>query len=200
MGGLSSSVPAAVNAAACYSRLVTVRHIVLVAAAILVAGLGVKLFYEVRASPTVEVPAEPGAQPVRDRGGAATERPRDRPVGTVKDRTGTETPAGSTPEAPRPKLGDLQQAMDESNKAYDRQDYDEAKELAQRILAEHPDNVRMRRVLVSTACMQGDQPEAQKHFDLLPMSGDARQVMRIRCKREGIVFTETGPAFQPKTP
>ena len=72
--------------------------------------------------------------------------------------------------------------------------------MAQRILAEDATNVRMRRVLVSTACMQGDQPEAQKQFDLLPMSGDARQVMRIRCKREGIELAETGPAFQPKTP
>ena len=108
------------------------------------------------------------------------------------------------PAAPaKPRVIDLEGSMAEANKAYDHQDYDEAKELANRVLADDPGNVRMRRILVSTACMQGDAPEAQKQFDLLPTSGDARHVMRVRCKREGIVFTEsaTGPAFQPpRTP
>jgi len=169
---------------------------VLAAAAVLVIGLGVKLFYEVRANPTVE-PAgpSPGAPSTEPRK-TTTTTPRPNPTNPAK---ADDAPAAPTPQTP----AQMEEAMSEANKAYDRQDYDEAKELANRLLAQDPNNVRMRRILVSTACMQGDPGEAQKHFDLLPTSGDARQVMRVRCKREGIVFTETatGAGFQPaRTP
>ena len=182
-------------------EVVTARHIALAAAAILVIGLGVKLFYEVRASPTIE-PAAPIVEPAAGRGerpalDTPTDQARDRLMGTVKDR-GTVSPPRSGGLAQR--LDEetdpatptrLDAAMTDANKAYDRQDYDEAKELATRLLATDPGNVRMRRILVSTACMQGDPTEAQKHYDLLPTDGDARQVMRIRCKRENIALQDT---------
>lgn len=170
----------------------------LAAAAVLVIGLGVKLFYEVRASPTIEPAAPAPGAPHAD-----SQLRKPAPTRATPDPVNPGSPATpETPPAPRTPA-QLEEAMSEANKAYDRQDYDEAKELANRLLAQDPNNVRMRRILVSTACMQGDPGEAQKHFDLLPTSGDARQVMRVRCKREGIVFTETatGPGFQPaRTP
>ena len=174
----------------------------LAAAAVLVIGLGVKLFYEVRANPTVE-PAGPAAP-------SADSRPRKTTTpwpgaGIRRDPEPTNpAKADDAPAAPAPQTpAQVEAAMKEASRAYDSQDYDEAKELANRLLAQDPNNVKMRRILVSAACMQGDPGEAQKHFDLLPTSGDARQVMRVRCKREGIVFTEaaTGAGFQPaRTP
>ncbi|HEY5935535.1 MAG TPA: tetratricopeptide repeat protein [Kofleriaceae bacterium] len=179
----------------------TVRHIVLAAAAVLVIGLGVKLFYEVRANPTVE-PAGPAA-PQPDSRPRKTEPPRPG-AGIRRDPEPTNPARADDAATPTPQTpAQVEEAMKEASQAYDRQDYDEAKELANRLLAQDPNNVKMRRILVSSACMQGDPGEAQKHFDLLPTSGDARQVMRVRCKREGIVFTETatGPGFQPaRTP
>ncbi|MEJ7599610.1 MAG: tetratricopeptide repeat protein [Kofleriaceae bacterium] len=125
---------------------------------------------------------------VKDRGTASPPRRDQGKTGDVAQRLDEETDPAPTTR--------MQAAMDEANRAYDRQDYDEAKELANRLLAKDPGNVRMRRVLVSTACMQGDPTEAQKHFDLLPADGDARQVMQIRCKRENIVLANPAPAVK----
>jgi len=188
------------------SNLVTLRHIVLAASAILVIGLGVKLFYEVRASPTTDTPAslESSGESHESRGPKTeTDLARDRMMGTVKDRGGIEPPPRKVGVmAPRERAIDeevdstepastrVDLSMTEANSAYDRGDFDDAKDMANRILAKQPDNVRMRRILVSAACMQGDPTEAQRQYDLLPTSGDARQVMQVRCKRAGITFVD----------
>jgi hypothetical protein len=78
--------------------------------------------------------------------------------------------------------------MAEANKAYDRADYDEAKQIAARVLAQEPTNVRMLRIVVSASCIEGDSVVAQAHYTRLP-AHDQEQ-MRVRCARYGIVFAD----------
>ena len=46
--------------------------------------------------------------------------------------------------------------MSEANKAYDRGDFDDARTIAMQVLAIDPTNVRMLRIMVSAACIDGD--------------------------------------------
>jgi hypothetical protein len=79
---------------------------------------------------------------------------------------------------------DLDSIMDEAIKAYDRADHVKARELANLALAKQPDNVRMLRLLVSIACLEGDAGEAQKHAKQLPVR-DLGQ-LKTRCERFGV--------------
>jgi hypothetical protein len=83
---------------------------------------------------------------------------------------------------------ELKERMDEVNSLYDRRDYEAAISTAREILAESPGNVRMLRVVVSSACMMGDGNTAQEFLAQLPRR-DQRQ-MRTRCNRFG---TELAP-------
>lgn len=200
--------------------VVTARHVVLAAAAILVVALGVKLFYEVNASPVVEAGVSPSGGSPSETGGDGhamrphpvaqndTDRARDVMMGTVKDKTGIPVPPQLERKGgPTGKLGSpdtegsdvdtstptrLDAAMTVANKAYDRGDYDEAKTIATKILDKQPTNTRMRRVLVSSACMEFDGAEAQKQYALLA-DKEAREVMRVRCERNGITLTDPPP-------
>jgi hypothetical protein len=114
------------------------------------------------------------------------------PIKAPPPPTNTETPTvtGSDPIAeelakPNPKLDSV---MAEANKAYDHGDFDEAKGIALKVLAKDPNNVRMLRIAVSAACIDGDSTEAQKHFASLP--GPDREAMKIRCGRYGVNFTD----------
>ncbi len=82
----------------------------------------------------------------------------------------------------------LDAVMAEANKAYDHGDFDEAKGIALKVLAKDPSNVRMLRIAVSAACIDGDSNEAQRHYTMLP--GPDREAMKIRCGRYGINFTD----------
>ena len=78
--------------------------------------------------------------------------------------------------------------MTEANKAYDRGDLDEARQLAQKILMRQPGNERMLRIMVSSSCMDGDAADAQKYYNQLPPHD--RVAMKTRCDRYGITFTD----------
>jgi hypothetical protein len=82
----------------------------------------------------------------------------------------------------------LDAVMDQANKAYDRQDYEDAKTIAGKILAKLPKNTRMLRIMVSASCMDGDNATAQKYYEQLPKPD--RLQMRARCDRNGVTFTE----------
>jgi hypothetical protein len=98
-------------------------------------------------------------------------------------------PAGSDdPERAQPKADAL---MSEANKAYDRGDIDEARNDAEKLLAQQPSNVRMLRIVVSVACLDGDQAAAQKSYDLLPAAD--RDQMKTRCARSGVTFSDSTP-------
>jgi hypothetical protein len=78
--------------------------------------------------------------------------------------------------------------MIEANKAYDRGDTDEAREIAKRIVDAEPGNIRMLRILVSTSCLDGDAAAAKQYYATLP-KGDQAQ-MQTRCARYGVNFTD----------
>jgi hypothetical protein len=78
--------------------------------------------------------------------------------------------------------------FDEANKLYDRREYEEARTLALSLLKEHPTSVRMRRIVVASSCIMGDQDVAQQHYSMLPERD--RGDMRIRCLPYGSSFQE----------
>ncbi len=83
---------------------------------------------------------------------------------------------------------ELREKMREANKAYDRQDYDEATKQALEILKTHPRNIRMLRVMVSSSCFMGEADTAKKYYAKLPKRDKAH--MRIRCSRMKIKLDE----------
>jgi hypothetical protein len=187
---------------------VAVRHAVLPIGAVVVLVAGVYLFVEVRAEPQippVEAPASPpisqverasrpspvvphGA-PVREPSPPVTEPPRSAvvtaapPVAAAAPSLGAG--AGSDGELAPSKLDGV---MTEANRAYDHNDYDEAKQIAARVLAQFPTNVRMLRIMVSASCIDGDAAVAQANFAKLPPADQDQ--MKIRCARYGIAFTD----------
>lgn|GEM_PF-1618601 len=82
----------------------------------------------------------------------------------------------------------LRKTMREANRAYDRQNYDEASKRALEILKEHPRNVRMLRVVVSSACFMGNEDQAREYYAKLPKRDKTH--MRIRCARMKIKLDE----------
>lgn len=78
----------------------------------------------------------------------------------------------------------LEERMDLANRRYNSRDYEGAIEQALSILAQHPDNVRMLRVIVSSSCLTGDEDMARKYYPKLPEK--AQRIMRVRCGRNDI--------------
>lgn len=75
----------------------------------------------------------------------------------------------------------------EANKLYDRGDFDGARSLAKKMLDRTPGNVRMLRVVVSSACIMGDADEAQRFAAQLPPQDHA--AMTARCAKYDIALT-----------
>ena len=173
-------------------------------AAVLVLGMGVYLFVEVRAEPAPPAPvmgraSRTSAPPVRTPQAAPADEPiaapRPAPPAPVHappqqaaPRGPTTTPTLVVSDEPPPVGAKLDAAMAEANRAYDRGDFDEAKAAASRLLASDPNNVRMLRVMVSASCFDGDAATAQTHYARLP-PGDQEQ-MKTRCARYGITFPD----------
>lgn len=107
--------------------------------------------------------------------GAATPEPSSTPPPSV--------PAEEKLEGPK-----LDAVMAEANRAYDKMDFDEARSIAQKVLKQYPDNTRMLRIMTSSFCIESDQSESQKYFNLLPAPD--REQMKTRCARYGVTFTD----------
>jgi hypothetical protein len=189
------------------------RYIALLVGALIVLGATVNLFREVRARPA-PVTAVGSASPTQRAEAPATP---EKPFTPPPPMTGAaRVPSVPTPPTPpartegSPSRGDvnpgladkvaaaadaanpkLDAAMAEANKAYDRFDYDEAKQLAQKVLARTPGNTRMLRILVSASCLSNDPQTAQTSYLLLPAGGPDRVAMKTRCQRDaGIELKE----------
>lgn len=80
----------------------------------------------------------------------------------------------------------LKQQMDNANSLYDKANYESAQAAALEILAEHPKNIRMLRIAVSTACIMAEFEKAEMYYERLP-TRDQRQMAR-RCKKYGVEF------------
>lgn len=191
----------------------TTRY-VLAAIAVLVLGFGVYLLLEVRAKPAEALasgvrtvaskdapppdePEPPPEEAAPPRARPKTTTPRRPPARKLANRLGFVRRTVSAPAAGAPdreqdgKPYRLDQIMDEANRAYDRMDLDEAREIAQRVLAKQPENVRMLRIMVSAACIEYEPEDAQKYFNLLPARDRAQ--MKTRCMRYGVTFTDPPP-------
>ena len=108
----------------------------------------------------------------------------DAPAHPVED-VEPPTTARIAPTGPNPKLDAI---MGEANRAYDQGDFEEAKQIAQKVLDRSPGNVRMLRIVVSSECIAGDSAEAQKYFAQLPVADRAQ--MRTRCDRYGVTLKD----------
>jgi len=187
---------------------VTFRHGVLSFAALAVLGLGIYLFVAVRATPELAAPQgapertvtpSPDHAPSRPEGTAnagRTTRARTsdrssklRDVTKPRDTTAAPAESPALPTSDGTELQRLDATMAEANKAYDRGDFDAAKEIALKVLAQEPRNVRMLRIMVSASCIEGDSVVAQKYYLDLPERDRAQ--MRTRCGRYGVSFEES---------
>jgi hypothetical protein len=179
------------------------RYLALAIAALWVLGLGVYLFVQVRSAPaSTQISSEDPHGPKRipapktqvpdddDSVAPPTQRqPGTRRVDARRDPTPTAPPDLPAGEDNLPKANPkLEEMMSEANRAYDEQDFDEARAIAGKILGKQPGNIRMLRVIVSSACIQGDKDVAQKFFEKLPKFD--RDQMKTRCDRYGIAFRD----------
>jgi hypothetical protein len=179
---------------------VALRYGLLAAGAVLVVGLGVYLFFEVRARPAA-AHAPPRAVPAREAPAREAKAPAIDAEEDAAPPAGAraiasrlrEPPAGDEPRQdgePPPPLAPqkLDAIMNEANKAYDRGDLDEARSIARRVLAITPTSVRMLRIVVSASCISGDVADAQAAYVQLPKFD--RDQMKTRCGRYGVSFTD----------
>lgn len=180
---------------------VRVPHLLMAAASVAVLGLAVYLFVEVKkapAAPSVIAAAAPHEVPPTDV--PPPVKVPDSPPETKRDRHLPPPPTAAPDVAPvttaarpvndePPKVDvNTDAIMDEANKAYDKQDFDEARAAAGRVLATQPNNTRMLRIMVSAACIEVDAAEANKWFPKL--APDDQKAMRTRCTRYGVTFPD----------
>jgi len=182
---------------------VTVRHIALTVAALAVFGLGLYLFFEVRATPaTADLPRRadkqaprddaPEPEPAKDAAPSQVEIPRRDPPPPPQDISLRAPPIPPrNADTAKPTGTDIQKLdalMSEASKAYDRGEFDEAKTIADKALKQDAGNVRMLRIMVSASCIDGNSVDAQKWYLLLPPPD--REQMKVRCDRYGVSFNE----------
>jgi hypothetical protein len=165
-------------------------RIALAIAAIALLGMGMYLFVEVRSAPAdakstapspAPSPAQPASSDVTDPV-PSWDSPHDhgKPAPPPADLGGVrhvDPPAppeiADTPPEDQKANPKLDAIMDQANKAYDRQDFDDARTIAGKVLAKQPNNIRMLRIMVSSL----------PKFD--------RDQMKARCDRYGVSFTDT---------
>ncbi len=166
---------------------------------------GVYLFHEVRATPAhAEGSTMPAARATvtehHDEEAPAAARAPGHVTAPSRPTTPTApTVATAAPDSPALPASDddtggeranatLDAIMDRANKAYDRQDFEEAKMIAGKVLSKQPNNVRMLRIMVSSTCIEGDASVAQKYFEQLPKPD--RDQMKLRCDKYGVSFKD----------
>lgn len=164
----------------------SLRYTLLAAAAAGVMVLGVYLFLEVRAAPAPVAPAPAPVAAPPPTMSASRSAPTPRPVRPVAHLP--DPPASPGSDHPVYTDAQLDEMMRNANHAYDQEDYDDATDLALKVLAARPGNARMLRILVSAACISGDSITAQKYYDPLPRSD--KLAMSTRCARYGVTFDD----------
>lgn len=121
-------------------------------------------------------------------------RPRRAPGIPQPDETSLPTRGGSARRVDDPAHGadsvenpDIDAALAEANKAYDRKDFETARNRALALLEKQvPGNIRMLRVVVSSSCILGEIEVAKKYYDELPQRD--RDQMTRRCAQYGITL------------
>ena len=199
---------ASVRRAICWG--VSSRAAVLAGLALAVLAAGVYLFLQVRESPAqAQVSPPTHAAPEVPPNDSVDLPPPQTPAARPQVGKPLEHPATPTDIRPsqgpaiaatddHPAISEIpdkadpryQMVLGEANKAYDRQDFEEARTIATKVLAKDPNNVRMLRIMVSSHCIEGDQNAAQQWYEKLPEFD--RQQMTKRCSQYGISFKEPG--------
>jgi hypothetical protein len=186
-------------------------------AAVLVIGGGLYLFMQVTSDPATPAVAARDDRPAKDsetasndRGSSEpprfTPRPRtgsgsiERPVRPASDPGTSGSSGGTAPALAGDDDGvdpdvDLDAAMDEANKFYDGNDYEAATKQALRVLAKHPENVRMMRIVVASGCYMGDVDQANKYMAMLP-ARDQGDMLR-KCTAANVHLDPVKPAPSP---
>jgi hypothetical protein len=83
---------------------------------------------------------------------------------------------------------DVEDIVSRALQAYDRGDLEAARAAGLEVLAREPRDLRILRLLVDIACIEGEQTEAQAHFSALP---DRDRVDLVpKCQRYGITLDE----------
>lgn len=118
---------------------------------------------------------------------SASSAPASAPSGASENRT-EPAPPPVDPSSPAAISAAANLQFDEANKLYDRREYEDARFLALHLLREHSTSVRMRRVVVASSCIMGDNELAQQHYLFLPAKD--RADMRERCTTYGLIFRE----------
>lgn len=187
---------------------VSVRLVFGIAAAAVLA-VGVYLLVQVHASPASPSPS-PSSAPEASEAAREPAPARSTPMmpaaPTWRPQLADDTPAAGSAQpgaagnrfvtpATRAALHSLQHVnlrmdslMDQASKAYEGQDYKRATLIAGKILSLEPNNLRMLRIMVSSACATDDAATAQKYYTSLPPHD--RQQMTARCEKAGITFTD----------
>jgi hypothetical protein len=133
------------------------------------------------AAPVVVAPGVPAPSPADEGAGGAAP---DVPAPSPEDHDEGEAATGA-PEAPPAAAAPMAERMNEVTRLYDLGDLAGARALALQALADDPDNFRMLRVLVSSACILGDAEEAKAYWARLTAASDREQMAR-RCARFGV--------------
>jgi len=185
--------------------VVPMRHVLLGMLAALVVVAGVYLFIEVRATSAGVTPTtphtdtEPKVRPPPVEGESA--RVGDHRWTAPQINTAAPPPPVVTPgsaqeeestddtiaalERANPKLDAI---MDQANKRYDKGEFEDAKAIAGKVLSKQPTNIRMMRIMVSSSCVDGDQPVAQQWYVQLPKAD--REQMKVRCAKYQVTFKD----------
>lgn len=182
------------------------KSVALIAAAVAVMAMGVYLFIQVKSTPAqAHVSTTPSPSPGRIATApmettappATTTPAQARPPAPPPAKLGTPMPAPAMPapaiagpdddERANPKLDAM---MDLANKAYDSQDFDQAIQIAGKVLAREPGNIRMLRVMVSANCIGGDASVAQQYYLKLPAGSVDRQQMKTRCDKYQVTLND----------
>lgn len=186
------------------------RAAVLAGLSLAVLAAGVYLFIQVRESPAqAQVSSIPHARapqvpqndsvdlpPPQPEAHAQVDKPLEHPAAITDVRPSQGPVIAATDDHPAiseiPEKADprFSMVLAEANKAYDRQDFDEARSIATKVLAKDPSNTRMLRIMVSSHCIEGDQTSAQQWYEKLPEFD--RQQMVKRCSQYGVTFKEPG--------
>jgi hypothetical protein len=187
---------------------VPVHHVVLAITAAAVLALALYVFVQVRATsaqampqPAVVAHVTPPSEPAAEPQHALPARTQARPVAVAPVAAPSPPSAAPHDEPAEDQPFDVDEAMrtnvklelvmDQANKAYDRQDYYQAKQIASRVLAKQPGSTRMIRIMVSASCMDGDLAVANKYYAMLPMND--RVQMKRRCDANGATLQEPPP-------
>jgi hypothetical protein len=175
-------------------KIVPARHVALVVLAGSVLVAAIYLFHAVREVPKVAaaVPTRHDVPPPSDDSSPVPAAPGapSRAMPHVTAEQAPELAGDTSDDLDLGSAGNLKldAIMDQANKAYDRGDYEEAKSIALKVLAKLPTTVRMMRIMVSSACFEGDSTLAQEWYVKLPRAD--RVTMKTRCDRNQVSLTE----------